>query len=174
MAKTEYIGRNIWGDRRYQRQVNKNTVVYMKMTKNSEEAVAEFVVGKPGGTSLMSEEETKKYRLGIEGQIGAYAGKRPDQVMIDIKEKGKVMAFGDFYTEEGEVIKNMLLCEKKIFKKDGDEYYEAVSNKEKVGLKSEETILGKDRTHRLKASKKLLRKHKYFANLFIKMFDEVR
>ena len=103
----EFVGRTIWGGCRYQQEVDEKCAIYCTLQKNQQEAVVDFIVGLPGGNAWMSKEESKEYRLGIEGDVGAFTGKHPDRVLVNFYEKDA--AFADFYTEDGQIIKKMVI-----------------------------------------------------------------
>lgn len=167
----ELVGRTIWGESRYMHDVDEKCVIYCTLQKNKEEAVVDFVVGLPGGNAWMSREESKEYRLGIEGDVGAFSGKHPDRVLVNFYEKDA--AFADFYTEDGQIIKKMVIHDHKFYVFDEDAYYEASSDAEHPGLESHETIISKDEKHKYLHSDIISEKEK-FAKTFLEMFESLR
>ena len=167
----EFVGRTIWGERRYQHEVDEKCTIYCTLQKNKEEAVVDFIVGLPGGKAWMSKEESNEYRLGIEGDVGAFTGKHPDRVLVNFYEKD--VAFADFYTEDGQIIKKMISHDHKFYVFDEDAYYEASSDAEHPGLESHETIISKDKEHKYLNSDIVIEKEKY-AKTFLEMFESLR
>lgn len=167
----EFVGRTIWGECRYQQEVDEKCAIYCTLQKNQQEAVVDFVVGLSGGNVWMSKEESKEYRLGIEGDVGAFTGKHPDRVLVNFYEKDA--AFADFYTEDGQIIKKMVIHDHKFYVFDEDAYYEASSDAECPGLKSHETIISKDKEHKYLNSDIVIEKEKY-AKTFLEMFESLR
>lgn len=167
----EFVGGTIWGESRYKHDVDEKCTIYCTFQKNKEEAVVDFVVGLPGGNVWMSREESKEYRLGIEGNVGAFTGKHPDIVLVDFYEKDA--SFADFYTEDGQLIKKMVIHDHKFYVFDEDAYYEASSDAERPGLKSHETIISKDEEHKYLHSDIVLEKEK-LAKTFLELFESLR
>lgn len=122
----ELVGRTIWGESRYIHNVDEKCVIYCTLQKNKEESLVDFVVGLPGGNAWMSKEKSKEYRLGIDGNVGAFTGKHPDRVFVNFYEKDA--AFADFYTEDGQIIKKMVIHDNKFYMFDEDAYYEVSSD----------------------------------------------
>lgn len=168
----KYVGGNILGEKRYEYQVNDNCIVYCTFQKNSEEAFINFTVGLPGGTSTMSKEESEKYRLGIEGDIGAFTGKRPYIIFINFYKKDA--SFGDFYTDEGKLIKKMVIHNKKHHIFDGTAYYEVTSDAEKPGAKSTETFVAKDESHMYAVPSELMAEKEKYEKIFLEIFEALR
>jgi len=167
----EFKGKNIFGSSRYEKNVDDETTIYCEMMKNEQEAIANFVVGRPGGTATMSREESKDYRLGVEGDVFAWTGKHADRVLVNFYEKDA--CFADFYAEDGQVIKKMISHDDKYYMLDGDSYYEVVSDAERVGLESHETFISKDEEHKYVHADLISEKEK-FAKMFLEMFETLR
>lgn len=164
----ELVGRTIWGESRYIHKVDEKCVIYCTLQKNKKEAIVEFVVGLSGGNAWMSREESKEYRLGIEGDVGAFTGKHPDRVLVNFYEKDA--AFADFYAEDGQIIKKMIIHDNKFYVFDEDAYYEASSDAERPGLESHETIISKDKY----LHSDIISEKEKFAKIFLEMFESLR
>lgn len=167
----EFVGTTIWGESRYLYAIDEKSTIYCTLKKNKEEAYVDFIVGLPGGNAWMSSEESKKYRLGIEGDIGAFTEKHPDRVLVNFYEKDA--AFADFYTEDGQVIKKMVIHDNKFYVFDEDAYYEASSDAKNPGRESHETIISKDEEHKYLHSEIIIEKEK-LAKTFLEIFASLR
>lgn len=167
-----YVGMNIYKERRYECVINDKCIIYCTLMKNSEETVVDFVVGLPGGIYHMTEEEAEKYRLGIDGSIGAFTGKAVDCIYVNFSEKAA--DFGDFYTEEGTLIKKMLVYNKKHHMFDGTAYYEVTSDAEYPSAISTETFISKDDAHKCTLSPDLISEKEKYEKLFLEIFEKLR
>lgn len=168
----KYVGCNIWGEQRFEYALNDTCVIYCKFQKNSKEAVADFIVGRPGGSATMSREESVAYRLGIEGDISASAGKHHDFISVNFYEKNAY--FGDFYTDDGELIKKMVIHNKKFYMFDGTAYYEVTSDAKKVGHKSTETFVSKDESHMYSPAPEIMSEKDKYEKIFSEIFEALR
>lgn len=167
----EYVGRTILGEERYQHAISDNCTIYCNLIAFSGVTHADFIVGLPGATSWLSQEESKSFRLGIEGDVEAFTEKPAKRVTIAF-ENGAY--FGDFYADNGTAIKKMLRYQKKIYMYDDGFYYEVTSdNKDCIGFKSHETFIGKDEEHKFQDSDIVSQKEK-FSNIFLEMFENIR
>lgn len=167
----KYVGQTIWQERRYEYKVDDNCVIYCTFQKNDEEAYINFIVGLPGATSSMSKEDSAKYRLGIEGDIGAFTGEHPDRICINFYEKNAF--FGDFYTAEGTPLKKMVIHNDKYHMFDGTAYYEVTSDANQVGSESTETFVSKDEAHKYMPLEIISEKEKY-EKIALEIFETLR
>lgn len=166
------IGGNIWGERNYEYNVNDAIIIYITFQKNKEGAFIRFIVGLPGGNSNMTKKESEKYRLGIECEIGAMTGKYPDIIFINFYKRDAY--FGDFYTEEGTLIKKMVIHNKRHHMFDGTAYYEVTSDAEQPGANSMETFISKDDAHKCTLSPDLISEKEKYEKLFLEIFEKLR
>lgn len=167
----KFVGRTIWGESKYQHDVDEKCVIYCTLLKNQHEAVVSFIVGLPGGNAQMSQEETKQYRLGIEGDVGGFTGKHANIVSVNFYEKDS--NFADFFTEDGQITKKMVIHNDKFYMFDGNAYYEVSSDAQHPGFNSHEIFIGKDEEHKYPHSDLLLEKEK-FAKIFLELFESLR
>ena len=103
-----------------------------------------------------------------EGDVGAFTGKHPDRVLVNFYEKDA--AFADFYAEDGQIIKKMIIHDNKFYVFDEDAYYEASSDAERPGLESHETIISKDKY----LHSDIISEKEKFAKIFLEMFESLR
>lgn len=168
----EFINRTIYGENRYQHELNDGKILYIKFQKNSEEAVATFVLGLPGGTEQMTKEESQQYRLGIEGKVTTYIGEHPDFVNVQFNDPKA--NFGDFYNKDGQLIKKLIIADDKYFKEDVDgNYYEAESNEKHPWTTSIETFVENYKEHQYELSAEIMEEKEKMANLFLELFKEL-
>ncbi len=157
----------IWGCKRFQSNSD-DLVVYCSVQKKLNESEADFAILLPEADSDGSD----SYRVRIEGNVGANNGKKPDTVLVNFQDD---MHFADFYTEDGEIIKQMLSHGDKYYKRDGIDgpYYEVTSANGKPSETSSEELIRKDDEHRYMNAELIAKKEK-FANIFLAMFEAVR
>lgn len=168
----EFIARTIWGESRYQHQLDEKRVAYITFAKIKDEAEASFVIGLPGGTAQMTVEETLPYRLGVEGDVVTTIGEHPRFVNVNFKNIHE--NFADIYNKDGQVIKNLLIKDGQIFKKADDGfYYEAKSNKDKPGINSVETFVENYQEHKCELKDGTLEEKERYAKLFMELLDEL-
>lgn len=167
----QLVGKTIYGESRYMHEINDKCVIYCTVQKTQAEAVVQFVVGLPGGTAWISQEESKKYRLGVEGKVSAWTGKHVDMILVNFYEKD--VCFADFYTEDGQTIKKMLIHSDNYYMFDGEAYYEVSSDAKHPGLESHETFINKDKAHAYLHSDIISEKEK-FAKIFSEIFESLR
>lgn len=167
----ELVGRTIYGESRYLRTIDDKCVIYCTTRKTEKDHTSDFVVGIPGGNAWMEREEAKEYRLGIEGSVDAYTGKHADFVGVNFYEKDAY--FADFYTEEGEIIKKMLIHNNKFYMFDGEHYYEVSSDADKPSTESHEVFICKDEEHEY-LQKDIISKKEKFSKIFLEMFESLQ
>lgn len=147
----------IWGDwERKGKQEFEGKYIYCKYHKIGKDECADFVVTE------------NQERVGIEGSVGAFSGKKPDIVTIDFGE----ISFADFYTEEGQLIKKMVY-DKKYYLFDGMGYYEVTSDSKLPDEKSHETFVGKEEKHKYLREVVINYKEK-LSKVFLEMFEAIR
>lgn len=148
---------SIWGS--WERKCGKEfdgKYIYCKYHKIGKDERADFVVTE------------NQERVGIEGSVGAFSGKKPYIVTIDFGE----ISFADFYTEEGQLIKKMVY-DKKYYLFDGMGYYEVTSDSKLLDEKSHETFVGKEEKHKYSCDILINDKEK-FSKVFLEMFEAIR
>lgn len=171
IMKLKYVSQTIYGAKKYQCAID-DKCIYCEFFKNSIHAGAEFVVGLFGGTATMSHKESRDYRLGIEGHVGAYTDKKID--IFDTAFKKYDAHFADFYTVEGELIKKLLRHNDKYYMFDGTAYYEVSSDSKQVGEKSTETFIAKDESHMYAVSPELISEKEKYEKIFSEIFETLR
>lgn len=156
----------IWGCKRFQSN-EEDVVVYCSVERDEHDVEAYFAI-------LMPEPEpdgSEMYRVKVEGNVGAAIGKYPDTVLININ---KGVFFADFYTETGEIVKQMLKAEDgKFYKLDDEAYYEVTCADKAPGEFSTETYVGRDENHRYH-NKELVDRKRKFVRMFLEMFEALR
>lgn len=155
---------SIWGN--WERKCGKEfdgKDIHCEFHKMEPDENAEFVV--------TEKHEGHETRLGIEGYVGAFSGKKPDVVITDV---GKV-SFADYYTEEGQIVKKLVCDNNKYYMFDFDKaaYYEVISDSEQPSSKSQETFVSKDDKHKYSCDILINDKEK-FSKLFLEMFEAIR
>lgn len=168
----KYVSQTIYGTKKYQYIIDDKCVIYCEFFKNSTHAGAEFVVGLIGATEKMSHEEAKNYQLGIEGHVGAFTGKSIDIFNTTFQKYDA--DFADFYTDEGKLIKKMVIHNKKHHIFDGTAYYEVTSDAEKPGAKSTETFVAKDESHMYAVPSELMAEKEKYEKIFLEIFEALR
>ena len=168
----EFIRTTFWGVNYYQHQLDEKHVAYMEFAKELNRAEAGFVMGLPGGTVHMTKEESLPYRLGIEGDVITNIGEHPEFVNVHFTDTHE--NFADIYNKDGQVIKNLLIKDGKIFKKADDGfYYEVKSDKDKPGINSVETFVENYQEHKCELKDETLEKKERYAKLFMELLDEL-
>ncbi len=168
----KYVGNNIYGQKRYEYPVNDNCIIYCTLMKSFNETVLECIVGLPGGKNDMTKQEAEKYRLGIECDVVALTKKHPNVISTNFYKKDA--HFGDFYTEEGQLIKKMVIHEKKHHLFDGTGYYEVTSNTKCPSANSTETFVSKDEAHKFMLSPELISEKEKYEKIFLEIFEKLR
>lgn len=166
----KFVEGNIWGERRYIHQLENGNIVYITFAERENMAEASFVVGIAGGKSDMTGAESHKYRLGIQGDIITNIGEHPYFVNVEFTNNHE--NFADFYSEDGQIIKSLLIKYSKIFKKDGVAYYEVKSDKKEPGKESVETFIENREAHKCELTEPIEKKEMY-AKLFMTIFNEL-
>lgn len=168
----KYVSQTAYGTRKYQCVIDDNKCVYFEFFLNSTHAGAEFVVGLIGGTEKMTHKESQNYRLGIEGHVGAYTGKKIDIFNTSFEKYDAV--FADFYTVDGELIKKLVNHDDKFYMFDGTAYYEVTSDAKQIDEKSTETFVAKDESHMYAVPPELIAEKEKYEKIFSEIFETLR
>ena len=88
--------------------------------------------------------------------------------------RSKDIHFGDFYTDEGQLIKKMVIHDEKHHLFDGTDYYEVTSDAACPGAYSTETFVSKDDAHKCTLSPDLISEKEKYEKLFLEIFETLR